>query len=388
MAFKPLKTNDLRAGIYVRLNYKWSEHPFLRNTFKISSIREIAIIHKHGLTDIEYDPERSDPEALKKLETHAPRNATDVKKILDMEISGEEKELQDKKDVRIKAFKRRRESINKTEKLYQKTLTEGRGMIKDINAGSDRGLEIADSIIESIITTLNGNSSQTSLINETENIDNNSISFMHALNVCILSMTIGNELGMKRNEMHMLGLGALLHDIGKLNIPAAVRLKKGKLTMAEISMMKMHPQYGKDMATKVAYFPKNSIDIIYQHHECLDGSGYPQGIKSTNILYMSRIVSAVNEYDNLTNDLTPGARNYTPTEVLGHFYKNRQKALSPEVIVSLINTMTVYPPGSIVRLNDGSIGMVIRINHKHRMKPMILVHEPEVAKEDAIIVDL
>jgi HD-GYP domain-containing protein (c-di-GMP phosphodiesterase class II) len=390
MAFIPVESKDLRLGLYIRLVHKWSEHPFLRNAFKIKSGREIAIILNHKLTNIFYEPDRSDPEAVKQLKSRVKQAVREQAKeeVPDLEVAEEESILKSMKDARIQAFKRRRESIRKTERVYQKALHEGRTMIKNVSSGSEEGLNAADAIIESIINILNSGASETSLISQMSDIDTNSMSFMHALNVCTLSMTIGQELGLNRDEMHMMGLGALFHDVGMQEIPAKVRLKTGRLTKAEMDFIKLHPQYGRDIVRATENFPEKSIEVIYQHHEHLDGSGYPQGLTGDSISQMSRIVAVVNEYEKLTNDPNPKAKNYTPTEALGHFYKNMQKAFSPEVIVTLIQTLTVYPPGSIVKLNDDSIGMVIRINHQNRMKPMIVVHEPEISKEDAIIVDL
>ncbi len=391
MSFLPLKAKDLKVGLYIRIDHNWSEHPFLRNAFKIKSVREIAMILKHDLKKIYYEPSRSDPEAVKQLKSRAPltvQEEAEVEKVLSQKESEEENILRSMKEERIKAYEKRRESVRKTERIYNQVLKQGKGMIKNVGSGNEEGLRAADAIIESVINILNGGAAETSLINEISEKDSSSISFIHALNVCILSMTVGQELGLDRNEMHMLGVGALFHDVGKQNIPSKVRSKMGGLSKAELDFMRMHPQYGREIVQATQSFPEESIDIIYQHHERLNGSGYPQGLTDDRISMMSRIVSVVNKYENLTNAYNPEAKKYTPTQALGHFYKNMQKVFSPETIVALIQTLTVYPPGSLVRLNDGSIGMVIRINHRNRMQPMVMVHEPEITREEAIIVDL
>jgi HD-GYP domain-containing protein (c-di-GMP phosphodiesterase class II) len=389
MAYVALKSRELRVGLYVRLGHTWSEHPFLRNAFKIKSLREIAMIRKHGLSKLYYNPDRSDPEAVKQVQSQPSQTedkGAEEEIVLTQEESKEEELLMSMKEARTKAFVKRRESLKKTEKIYNKVIREGKNMIKKVSAGHVEGLEMADAIIESIINVLNSGAAETSVINQVQEMSATNISFMHALNVCILSMSVAQEFGLERNQMHMLGLGALFHDAGKQQLPAQLRSKKDNLNQAELYYMKMHPQYGKEMVQASQNFPIPSIDVIYQHHERIDGSGYPDGLTGDDITLMSKIVSVINEYDNMTSGSSE--KSHTPTVVLGHFYKNMQKVFSPEVIVSLIQAVTVYPPGSLVRLNDGSIGMVIRINHQDRMKPMIMVHEPEISREDAIIVDL
>lgn len=389
MAYVPVKVDDLRVGHYIKLAHSWTEHPFVLNVFKIQSAKEIAIIRKHGLDKIFYNSEKSDPEALQQegpLESQTGSKEEEAS--LAHEIAQEEEALKKEKEARIKVLRKRHDNINKTKRIYNDVLKQGKSMIKNVSAGDEDGLKVADKIIGDIIDVLNGGAASTSVVSQLDENDlSENISFKHALNTCILSMNVGKEFDLSRENLHMLGLGALFHDVGMQKVPARIRYKAGTLTRAERSFMKMHCQYGKEMVEKTSNFSDPSVKVISQHHERLDGSGYPEGLSADTISFFSKIVMVVNEYDYLTNSSKP-KDNLTPTQALGHLYKNMQSQFSSEVVVALIQTLTVYPPGTLVELSGGSIGMVISINHQDRMKPVVMVHDPEVSAEDSIIVDL
>ncbi len=391
MSYFPINAKALKIGLSIKLEHSWTEHPFIRNVFKIKSAKEIAIIQRNGLDKIFYDPKQSDPKALEALKnppSSEAQESSEDEKVLDQEVSKAEEALRKEKDARIKVLKARQDNLEKTEKIYGDVLKQGRFMIKDVSEGHEKGLKVADKIIEDIIETLEGDTASTSVISKIDQADlSENISFMHALNVCILSMTIGKEFDLNREEMHMLGLGALFHDVGKQKIPAIVRYKKRKLTRAEINLMNLHCQYGKELVEGTADFPEPSREIIIQHHERIDGSGFPDGLTADDISFLSKIVMVVNQYDDMTNNLDTN-KNITPAQALGHIYKKMQEKFANEVIVALIQSLTVYPPGTLVKLNDGSIGMVISINHQDRMLPVVMVHDPEASKENAIILDM
>ncbi len=126
------------------------------------------MILKHDLKKIYYEPSRSDPEAVKQLKSRAPltvQEEAEVEKVLSQKESEEENILKSMKDERIKAYEKRRESVRKTERIYNQVLKQGKGMIKNVGSGNEEGLRAADAIIESVINILNGGAAETSLIN-------------------------------------------------------------------------------------------------------------------------------------------------------------------------------------------------------------------------------
>ncbi len=134
-------------------------------------------------------------------------------------------------------------------------------------------------------------------------------------------------------------------------------------------------------------FPEVVVDIIRQHHERIDGSGYPAKLKGNRILLLSRILMVVDEYDTLTNGQEIG-QNLTPAEALAKLFLTGKATLPEEVIVALIQTLSVYPPGTVVELNDKSIGIVISINLHSRMRPLVILYDPTVDQTNPNVVNL
>ena len=126
--------------------------------------------------------------------------------------------------------------------------------------------------------------------------------------------------------------------------------------------------------------PEEVLDVIRSHHERLDGSGYPEKLKGDQISFPTRIVSAVDHYDTLVNSLY-AEEALSPAEALATMYKHEKQLFSTEVVVALIHTLGVYPPGTVVSLSDGSFGLVLNINFKNRMKPLVLMYHPTPGQE-------
>ena len=129
--------------------------------------------------------------------------------------------------------------------------------------------------------------------------------YYHTLNVAILALLLGKEYGIKADSMEVLGLGALFHDIGKHRIPKKIFQKRAPLTPPERQLMRLHPKYGEEMASRMKGFPEESVLIIRQHHEANDGTGYPDGLQGPKISPLSKIMSVANVYDNCCNHWSP-----------------------------------------------------------------------------------
>lgn len=209
---------------------------------------------------------------------------------------------------------------------------------------------------------------------------------LHAMNVSVLSILLGRALRFDATQLAHLGLGALLHDIGKLELPDRLRWRDDHAPAVERRLFQGHAAHGVALGRKMG-LPQEVVDVIAQHHEFADGSGYPGGLKGEQIRPLARVVALVNQYDNLCNPGNP-ALALTPHDALALIFARQRDAFDAAVLAAFIRMMGVYPPGSVLQLNDERYAIVVSVNSDRPLKPRILVHEPEVPADEALVVDL
>ena len=148
-----------------------------------------------------------------------------------------------------------------------------------------------------------------------------------------------------------------------------------------------HVDLGLTMLAQFPGLPDAVTDMIRQHHERIDGSGYPAHLKGNQLSLLSRILMAVDEYESLIN-APDVSKNLSPTEALSKLYLTGKTTFSEEVIVALIQILSVYPPGTVVELTDKSIGLVMSINLQARMRPLVILYDPTVDQANPNIANL
>jgi len=205
----------------------------------------------------------------------------------------------------------------------------------------------------------------------------------HSLNVCILAITFGRQLGMQEEELQKLGLCGLLHDVGKMRVPPEVLNKPGRLTEKEFKMIKAHTIHGRNFLMSTTGLPNIAVDVAYSHHEKVDGSGYPRKLKASGISDYSRIVAIVDAFDAMTAE-----RCYkdaiSSTDALKIIFKDRGSHFDERLALEFIKTIGLYPPGSIVELVNGQVALVLATNHRYHHLPriiMVLDENKEPTKE-------
>jgi HD-GYP domain-containing protein (c-di-GMP phosphodiesterase class II) len=196
--------------------------------------------------------------------------------------------------------------------------------------------------------------------------------FEHSVNVCILSLATGVGLGYDRRCLKELGVGAILHDIGKLKVPEEILKKPSRLTAEEFEEIKKHTIYGYKILRENKDISIRSALIALSHHERIDGSGYPLKLLDKDIHQFGKIVAVADVYDALTSDrvyrdkLNPH-EGYDYITSLGYYYFDRQ------VIDSFTKFVAIYPVGSGVALSTRERGIVIRINKNMPTRPVVRV---------------
>jgi putative nucleotidyltransferase with HDIG domain len=179
--------------------------------------------------------------------------------------------------------------------------------------------------------------------------------YTHSVNVCVYSLLLARVLGYTLEDQRVVGVGALLHDIGKV-LCADLCAKAGPLSPEEWERMRQHPSDGFNMLRRIHELHLFVAHIAFQHHERMDGSGYPRGLRGEQILPCARIVAVADVYDAMTAD-RPYAVAKTPAEALGELAR-MEGPLDPDVVTAFLQRMAVYPTGTLVGLADGTIAVV------------------------------
>ena len=374
-----VRPDQLRIGVFVCLELNWLDHNFARNSFKIKSAEQLAELRQLGLSRIQVDPSRSDAAPL----AVPVRAAGDTPVAAPAASTGHSETVISKRE-RVARIVQQREDVAHCEKEFVKAAT----ALKDINANlfskPAAAHESADHLVQQMLDSiLTDKDVAIHLMNDKVAGEE---MYFHSLNVTVLAMMLGRELRLPVVDIKQLGVGCLFHDIGKLDIPDRVRLKTEPLTRAERNLMQQHTQYGLGMAAKLG-LSRGAVDVIGQHHECVDGSGYPLQLKSGAISTLARIAAIVNTYDNLCNQ--PNLLELlSPYEALSQMFAQQRHQFDAGPLTTFIRCMGVYPPGTLVRLSDDTLGMVVSVNSAKPLRPSILIYDPAVPKAEAIIIDL
>lgn len=196
--------------------------------------------------------------------------------------------------------------------------------------------------------------------------------YAHSVNVCILSLITGITLSYNDLKLKELGVGALLHDIGKTKISKEVLNKPDDLTEAEYKEMQNHSQYGFDILRQYPEISLLSAHIAFQHHERLDGTGYPRKLPAKDIHEYAKIVAVADVYDSLMAD-RPYRPSYTVNQALSILKRSAGSHLDEKIINALAANIAVYPIGTLVELNTGSIGIVCDINREQPTRPIVRI---------------
>jgi putative nucleotidyltransferase with HDIG domain len=189
-----------------------------------------------------------------------------------------------------------------------------------------------------------------------------------SVNVCILTLVFAKHVGIAKHELDTLGLGALLHDIGMVKVPDRILNKPGDLTPGERKLVKEHVMAGADILA--AEMPREVLDIVRSHHERVDGSGYPLGLKAAQIGLFARMVAITSTYEALTRERAYG-RSMTPMSASQELYARRRTHFDERLVEKFIHILGVYPPGCLVEINTGEIGRVVVANPGNQLRPVL-----------------
>lgn len=378
--------DQLCVGLYVELDLKWFEHPFAFSCFKIKSEDQISTLRSLGLRSVRYKPELSD---VTPQEDAPPPGASPARPIeaaaaaAAAAATAQSPALQAKRAMMAR-MQQRRADAERVERAFTTTARAIREIEKNLFSRPEESVNQATQLVTQITDAVL--SAPELAIHVMGDTAGNEELYFHSLNVTMLAMMIAREVNLPPEVANLLGLGALLHDIGRKNIPDKILTKPEAYTTAEQNLYEMHAQYGAEMAQRLQCMPAVAA-VIHDHHELFDGSGYPRKLKGEGIGVLARIVAIANYYDELCNPFNV-AHALTPHEALSMMFAKHRPKFDPRLLQMFIRCLGVYPPGTVVQLSNGMTGMVATVNTERPMKPMLVVYDQDVPRLEAIMVDL
>ncbi len=194
----------------------------------------------------------------------------------------------------------------------------------------------------------------------------------HSINVCILAASIGRHLGMPRDELQKLGICALLHDVGKLQVQDPILQKWEPLTEPERAIVRKHTDFGRVILMSARDLYSGAIDVAMTHHENVDGSGYPRGLTGARISPFAKIVAIADAYDDIIT-MHPYREEQTPFEALKALNQCRGTQFDETLVKHFTDMLGVFPIGSMVELDTGDVGVVISQVIKNPTQPRLLM---------------
>lgn len=330
-----------------------------------------------GITAVEWDPARSTAEPLPERTVDAPAAEPDFGSTA---LAG----MQDEKRVRIERVREQREGLARRERLFEQQAIAAGDIFRSVLSRPQDAQRQVKALVGSLVENLLGKDSM--VIHLVSQKSREGGLAFHALNVMALSLMLGKTLRLSEEEMRHLGLGALLHDIGKQEIPPRI-LRNSRRTEPEEEFYRAHVGYGIKAVSGMKELPVAVRNVIACHHEFFDGSGFPNRLVGEKIPRLARIAAIANRYDNLCNpfDLRDAK---APADALRQIFRAENAHYDGQLVQLFIRTLGVYPPGTFVSLSNGSVGMVVESNPADLLHPLVMLHDPDIPRAEALLLDL
>ncbi len=369
---KKISVYDLELGMYVsELDRPWLETPFLFQGFEIRSLDEIAqlkLFCQHVYIQVSYldGGVRS-------------RTVTGITGTSGAVASGEQQKQIEFEMLRKAAAPVRpgphyldlssvEEEVQAVHEVHEEAKSLIYSVMEDVRIGRAINSAAARHVVAGLAASVIRNPDALVCFSQLRSKDE--YTALHSLRVSILSLVFGRHIGLDVDTLNVLGIGALLHDIGKMKVSSDILNKPEPLTKEEYQIMQTHVPLGVSILEGIQNLPAAAIEVARCHHERHDGSGYVSGMRNDEIGLFGQVGAIVDYYDAITSDRAYHT-GLSAHVALKKMYSARGRIFHPERVEQFIQCMGIYPIGSIVELNTGEVGVVVAMNRQRRLKPRV-----------------
>jgi HD-GYP domain-containing protein (c-di-GMP phosphodiesterase class II) len=353
----------------VGLDRSWFETPFLFHRKLIDREEEIEQLRRHGIREVVIDTARGADVGA----ALAPKDIPESQRCEPVveAASSSAAPMADAAPLSAaeEAFQAMGREIDTAKAVHQEALSLAQSIFDGAGGGAAIDHDLAGMVVTRLRESITRSPGANLLLMQMRRFQRGQ--FNHAVNVCVLSLVVATTTGLT-DDLDALGTGALLHDVGETRLPRSLLRKSGPWSETELALVRRHPGLGAEILESTEKFAPLIRRIVLEHHERIDGSGYPSGLSGAALDGAVQLVGLTDDYDDMLSGRHHAA--LQPTEVLRQLYLQANGgAVDRALVQKLIRSLGVYPIGTVVELNTGERGVVVANNRTAALKPIVRV---------------
>ncbi len=354
-----IPVSQLTLGMYiVELDRSWLDTPFMFQGFELQNQAQLRAVK--NICDYVYiDTTKSKRHQFEPLANQHKAMHVSASKLLN--------NIHNAPPLKLGSFE---QEIARAETIYKQTEVLVSSFMKvAAKGGSLDGWLAQKAVLECMNSVLH---SPDAMLWLTQLKDKDEYTAQHSLNVCLLSIVLGRHLDLPHDSIVTLGLCGMLHDIGKMRVPLEILKKQSPLNVEQQRVMESHTLLGYELLKSSDNMPTSVMETALTHHEHVDGTGYPRHLKQAAISDFTKIVAVVNAYDDMTSNRNnrDSIPHLEATQILANLAGSY---LDRHVVIKFIESLGVYPPGSVVQMTNGEVAIVVEINELTKLRPKVII---------------